>query len=285
MFVTSGLPKFSVLIPVYFKEQPIFFEKALSSVLSQNYMPDEVVIVEDGPLTEDLYQVIEQKKTSYPNLIKTIKLEENMGVGFAMNFGLKHCKNQYIARMDTDDIAHPDRFLKQMTYLNEHPEVDIIGSFIEEFHDIPGDMKRYREVPVDHKEIIRYAKLRCPINHVTAIFKKSMVLKAGSYTNTKNSFEDYPLWYRMIKAGARFYNFPEALVYVRIGNNMDIRRRGPEYFKHELIFFKAMRADGFITALQFYVGIAARWSTRHLPIFVLRFIYDKVLRQRPKYQP
>lgn len=282
--MTSGLPKFSVLIPVYFKEQPDFFENALASVLSQSYMPDEVLIIEDGTLTEDLYKVIHRNRALYPQLIKSIKLQQNMGVGYAMNFGLKHCKNEYIARMDTDDIAHPDRFLKQMTHLWQHPEVDIIGSFIEEFYGIPGDMKRYREVPVNHEEIIKYAKLRCPINHVTAIFKKSIVLKAGSYTNAKNSFEDYPLWYRMIKIGAQFYNFPEALVYVRIGNNMDIRRRGKEYFKHELIFFRAMRSDGFITSLQFYVGIAARWSTRHLPIFVLRFIYDKILRQRIRYQ-
>jgi len=279
LFVNSGLPKFSVLIPVYFKEQPDFLQKALSSVLAQSYMPDEVVIVEDGQLTDELYRVINDNKSSHPDLIKTVSLQENRGIGYAMNFGLKHCSNEYVARMDTDDIAHPDRFLTQMTYLSTHPEVDIIGSFIEEFHNKPGDMKRYRKVPVEHDHIINYAKLRCPINHMTVIFKKSKVFEAGSYTNIKNSFEDYPLWYRMIKAGCRFYNFPGVLVYVRVGNNMERRRRGREYFKHELVFFKAMRTDGFINTFQFYGVLTARFLIRILPVPVLRIVYDKLLRQ------
>jgi glycosyltransferase involved in cell wall biosynthesis len=277
--VNSGLPKFSVLIPVYFKEQPDFLKKALCSILTQSYLPDEVVIVEDGKLTEELYHVINDHKTAQPDLIKTVSLEKNMGIGYAMNFGLKHCRNEYVARMDTDDIAHPDRFLTQMTYLSEHPEVDIIGSFIEEFHQLPGDMKRYRKVPIEHNQIVNYAKLRCPINHMTVIFKKSKVLEAGSYTHIKNSFEDYPLWYRMIKTGSRFYNFPAVLVYVRVGNNMEIRRRGKEYFQHELVFFKAMRTDGFINAFQFYGVLTARFLVRLLPVPVLRIVYDKLLRQ------
>ena len=279
-----GLPQISVLIPVYFKEQPEFLEQALTSVLTQSYMPDEVVIVEDGKLTEALYAVIEQNKKSYPGLIKTVRLEENMGIGYAMNFGLKHCKNEYIARMDSDDVAHSDRFLTQMTYLAEHPEVDIVGSFIEEFHNALGDMKRYRKVPVEHNAIIKYAKLRCPINHMTVIFKKSKVLEAGNYTHAKNNFEDYPLWYRMIKTGARFYNLPEVLVYVRVGNNMETRRRGKEYFRHELVFFKSMRSDGFITSLQFYFVVAVRWFIRQLPVPVVRLFYDKILRQHSNTQ-
>src|SRR5690606_27157518 len=189
---------------VYFKEHPDFLQKSLESVLTQTYMPDEVVLVEDGKLTNELYEVIRQCKEAYPNLITTVSLPENMGIGYAMNFGLKHCKNEYIARMDTDDIAHPDRFLKQMTYLAEHPETDLIGSFIEEFHEVPGDMKRYRKVPVEHLKIVNCAKLRCPINHMTVIFRKSKVLEAGSYSYQKNNFEDYPLWYQMIKIGCSF---------------------------------------------------------------------------------
>lgn len=274
-----GLPQFSVLIPIYFKEQPDFLDQALSSVLSQTYMPGEVVIVEDGKLTDELYKVIREKRNAYPELIKTVSLEENMGIGYAMNFGLKHCKHEYVARMDSDDIAHPDRFLKQMTYLAEHPEIDIIGSFIEEFHNVPGDMKRYRKVPVSHEEIVHYAKLRCPINHMTVIFKKSKVVEAGGYTNIKNSFEDYPLWYRMIRNGSIFYNYPGVLVNVRVGNNMEVRRRGKEYFKHELAFFKAMYSDGYINRFQYYSALTTRYLARVLPVPVLKIVYDKLLRQ------
>jgi glycosyltransferase involved in cell wall biosynthesis len=269
--------EFSVLMTVYHKDSPAFFDNALRSIIDQALPPKEIVLVADGPLTTELDTIITSFKSTYPSLFNFIQLEKNMGMGYAMDTGLRACKFEYVARMDADDIAKPDRFFKQITYLTTNPETDIVGSHIEEFANEPGDLKRFRKVAVAHNDIVEFAKSRCPFNHMTVIYKRSKVLNAGSYWS-KRIFEDYHLWYQMIRAGYHFHNIPEPLVFARIGNNMAGRRRGLSYFLMERDFFKLMKSDGFISTFHYYKCLSYRMLTRILPLKATELIYKKILR-------
>lgn len=268
---------FSILMPVYKKENPAYFDTAIASILEQTYPPKEIVIVEDGPLTEDLYSVIDKYQGRFPDLFNIVKLPINKGMGEAMNIGLLNCKYSLVARMDSDDIARRNRFEKQISYLQQHPEIDVLGSFIEEFKTTPGDIGKIRILPLLHEEIRKFAKKRNPINHMTVIYKKEKALEAGGYWNYR-IFEDYNLWYQMLKRGCRFGNLPEVLIDVRTGNNMIGRRSGFRYFQGEYKFFKQMKKDKFITMQHFVEAITIRFISRMLPRVVLEKIYNSFLR-------
>ncbi|WP_346316639.1 glycosyltransferase [Chitinophaga sp. YIM B06452] len=275
---TTEVPAFSVLIPVYIKENPDFFNESLKSVVNQTLMPAEILIIADGPLTIELDQVIEDYKANYPGLFNVVRLPQNMGMGIAMTTAVKACKYDYIARMDSDDIALPGRFARQMEYLAENPGTDIVGSWMEEFDKVPGDTKRIRKLPENHGDILTFAKQRCPFNHMTVVYKKEKVLQAGAYWE-KKAYEDYHLWYQMIKSGCRMHNIPDILVHARIGNNMLSRRRGMMYLKAEQFFFRILKRDGFITSLQYYKVMATRFILRLVPQSLLGLVYKYYLRK------
>ena len=173
--------KFSVLMSVYQKENPDFLRKSLNSVLiEQNHKPDELVLVEDGPLTEELYQTIQDFKETFPEM-KVLPLKENVGLGEALHRGVEACSYDWIARMDTDDIATPDRFQQQVDYIEQHPQLDVLGGNIIEFDTEPDQIVAEKQMPLSHEEIIKRLQRRNPFCHMTVFFKKSSVLKAGNY--------------------------------------------------------------------------------------------------------
>lgn len=269
--------KVSVLMPIYVKENPLFFKQAVDSILAQSLMPEEILIVEDGPLMEGLYKAIEGYLTQYPSLFTVIKLEENRGMGYAMDKGLRACRNDWVARMDSDDIAEVNRLEKQVNFLKQNPDVDIVGSYIEEFNTNRSDLKQNRTVPLLHKEIVEFMKYRNPMNHMTVLMNRKKAMEAGGYWHLR-VLEDYSLWYRMMKNGCIFHNLPETLVHARVGNNMVGRRRGMAYVKKELYFFRTMKDDKFITTWEFYKFSFARTIMKLLPVGMLRFLYRTFLR-------
>lgn len=271
--------KFSVLMPIYIKENPQYLSRALDSILiSQTIKPTEVIIVEDGPLTSVLYETLENYQSLFPDVIKIFKLKNNMGMGFAMNHGLNKCNYDWIFRMDSDDIASSMRFEKQLAIIKTN-KYDVIGSSIQEFNHEVGDLKRFRVMPEEHKKIIRMMKTRNPINHMTVAYRKTMALKAGGYWD-RRYFEDYNLWYEMHKIGARFYNIKESLVYARIGNNMVARRSGLAYYKFERTLMKKFLNDSFITKFEYIRTLAFKFLLRNLPVSLLDFVYKSLLRKR-----
>lgn len=161
----------SVLLSVYYKENVHHLSQALDSILHQSVPPTEVILVKDGPLTEELETVLARYQQQYP-LLHTVSLPVNQGLGKALNEGLKHCRYPLIARMDTDDIAKPDRFEKQLQVFEQHPEVDICSAWIEEFEDTPAHILAVKKLPETHAEIQRYARHRCPINHPVVMYKR-----------------------------------------------------------------------------------------------------------------
>ena len=242
--------KFSVLMSVYYKENPDHLRLALDSIIDQTLLPNEIILVEDGVLTDELYKVIDDYCKKY-SFLKIIKLKKNVGLGNALNEGLKHCSYEYVARMDTDDISLKNRFEKQISYLRENPNVDVVGGNIIEFDSDSGKIISAKIVPEKYRDILKYSKKRNPLNHMTVIFKKSSVLSAGGYKDCLY-FEDYFLWVRMLKNGNQIYNIQETLVKVRSGIQLIKRRGSLSYIRYIINFQNKMLRIKKMRMIQLY---------------------------------
>ena len=222
--------KFSVLLSIYYKEKPEYFRECMESIYSQTVLPDEIVLVEDGRLTDELYEAIRdyECRPSEINFV-TVKLEKNNGLGLALAEGIKHCSNELVARMDTDDICVPDRFERQLDAFSENPGFDIIGGYISEFSDDMHNIISERTVPLGNYVIKQYQRKRDAFNHMTVMYKRSAVLAAGNYQDCL-LMEDSLLWANMIRNHCRMANIGETLVYARTGDDMLRRRGGFDYF-------------------------------------------------------
>lgn len=268
---------FSVLISLYIKEQPSYLKQSLDSLLSQTLQADEIILVKDGPLTHELDAVVSDFEKRCISL-KIVDLPQNQGLGRALNEGLKHCSYELVARMDTDDIAKPDRFEKQVRIFKEHPEVDICSAWMEEFLDSPDSPVSIKKIPEQHADIAFYAQSRNPINHPVAMFRKKAVLDAGGYQHFP-LFEDYYLWVRMLKNGAIFYNIQESLLYFRISPDMFKRRGGWKYAQDEFRFQKTMFNMGLVSQGRFWRNVLTRFPIRIAPNKLRSWLYQKVLRK------
>ncbi|MFS9770203.1 glycosyltransferase [Enterobacter chuandaensis] len=267
--------KVSVLLSLYIKESPLFLNLCLDSLFKQSHLPDEVVIVLDGPITQELNKCVNNWSNKLP--IKTVPLEKNVGLGEALNIGLRSCSHNLVFRMDTDDICHKDRFLKQLAYLDSHPEVGLLSSTVGEFKHSVDDVYAYRKLPLSHQEIIKFAKKRSPFNHMAVVFKRDLVLAAGGYQH-EYLYEDYALWVRMIQNGVYTANLPETLVFARTGNGMAARRSGLKYAKSEfnaqLNFYK----QGYLNIYELIRNLSIRIPLRLAPVSLLAYLYATLLR-------
>ena len=188
------------------------------------------------------------------------------------------CKYDYIARMDSDDIAKPERFAKQFQYLKQHPETALLGTWITEFSKDENNPDTLTELPCTHQEILKYAKKRNPFRHMTMLLKKEAVIKAGNYRDFL-WFEDYDLWVRMLQKGYIAANIPEYLVNVRADEEMFARRGGCQYLKQDYRFQKNLLNSKFITCKQFIRNIFYRSIVRIMPNKLRIIFYKKVLRK------
>ncbi len=269
--------KFSVLMSIYVKEKLEYAREAFDSLLRQSVRADEWVIVEDGPLTEELYALLDEYEGAYPGLIKRVPLEKNVGLGLALREGVTQCSYELIARMDTDDIAREDRFEKQLALFAERPELDICGSHIKEFATSPDEITAYRKVPIDEKKILEYQKRRDSFNHVTVMFKKSAVLRAGNY-QTALLMEDSLLWVNMMRTGSRCGNVDDYLVYVRTGEAMIERRGGWAYYKKYKSGRKKIYETGYISWWDYRVTLIVQFVVAMMPKKLRKFVFEKMLR-------
>lgn len=271
--------EFSVLMSVYKNEKAEYLKQAMDSILLQTLMPNEIVIVKDGILTDELEQVINIYLSHFSDLIKIVSFDENRGLGLALRDGVLACSNEYIARMDTDDIAVQDRFERQFDYLNQHPEVAILGSWIKEFSEDSNNPDTVTNLPCTHEEILEFAKKRNPFRHMTVILKKSAVLNSGNYRDFL-WFEDYDLWIRMLGKGYVGANLPLYLVNVRAEEDMFARRGGWKYLKQDIKFQRFLLNIQFINCIMFIFNIFARSFVRILPNKLRIYIYYMFLRKK-----
>lgn len=269
--------KFTVLLSVYIKENPSYLKLALESIWNQQTLkPDEIVLVKDGPLTEDLEKEIKVFSEKC-DAIKVFRLEKNQGLGKALFFGLQKCSFDLVARMDTDDISEPYRFEKQMEFMYDNPDVSVVGGWVEEFDSDSGEIIGSRVLPESHEDILEFAKKRNPLSHPSVLYRKSAVLKAGNYLHF-HLYEDYFLWIRMLMEGAIFNNIPLSVLKFRSGKKMISRRGGIKYLKSELKFQNYLLDIKFINILEYCRNCVIRICVRLLPKSFIFSFYKNVLR-------
>lgn len=256
---------FSICASVYKNDKPAHVRIALDSLLvHQSVKPAEIVLIQDGPVSDGVSSLLSEYETKYPEVMHVIRLEKNGGLGNALKLSVENAKYDIIARMDSDDICLPNRFEKQLTYLKSHPECDIVGGQITEFIDLPDNIVGRREVPLSNEKIYDYMKSRCALNHMTVMFRKEAVLKVGNYQDWFWN-EDYYLWVRMMMKGCKFANIPDVVVNVRSGADQYARRGGKKYFDSEIGIKKLMLENGLISHSEFIMN------------FILRFIIQLLL--------
>lgn len=275
---------YSVLMSVYGKENSVWFKKAAESMLNQTAPPDEFVLICDGPLTEELETAVEELDRSYPGMFQILRLKENVGLGEALRQGILLCRNELVARMDSDDIACPDRCRQQLELFQKIPELAFSSGTIAEFFDerelesSETAALRLRMLPQSHEEIVSYAKKRNPMNHMAVMLKKSAVLQAGNYQSAEG-LEDYDLWSRMLQLGFRAGNLKETLVWARIGNGMEQRRGGVKYAGRMARFQTLLLKRGFLSLPQYIINCCIRIPVSLLPGRIRAAVYGVCLRR------
>ncbi len=248
------MESYSVLMSVYVKEKPEFLRESMESMFAQTFPTDDFVLVCDGPLTEELDAVIAEMQEKHPHVLHVIRLKENMGLGNALKEGIVYCKNELVARMDSDDISKPERCERQLQEFAADPQLDIVSGTIEEFVNSPDQIIGKRILPCTYAEICKFSRKRNPFNHPAVIFKKSSVINARNYSEEYHLFEDYALWVRMLKNGCFAINIPETLLYMRTSPSIYLRRGGKSYAKDMLRFHHWMRKIGWSTWIDYLTG-------------------------------
>lgn len=267
---------YSVLMSVYIKEQPDNLRQAMESMRQQTVPTDDFVLVCDGPLTDDLDSVIDEEQEKFGSVLHVLRLEKNEGLGNALNEGLKICRNELVARMDSDDISRPGRCEKQMELFERYPEISLSSGTVSEFIDDPACPTGKRVVPITDEEIRVFSRKRNPMNHPCVMFRKSAVEKAGGYKETYHLFEDYYLWVRMLMKGFKARNVNDVLLDMRSPADMYLRRGGKKYADNMLRFHKGMLRSGWSSKADFLTGAVPHAVVCLLPNGVRKLVYREL---------
>ena len=268
---------YSVLMSVYIKEKPEYLKMSIESMLHQTCPPDEFIIVKDGPLTDELNNVIDDFAFN-SSIFKVINLEKNQGLGLALAYGLLHAKNELIARMDSDDFAVPYRCEKQLDFFKRDSEFEIVGSYEAEFIDNIDNVVSVHKVPENHEEIAKTMRRRCSVLHPTVMFKKQAVLRCGNYRDVR-LYEDYDLFVRMIfENKSKAYNIQECLYYIRTSEDFYKRRGGLKYARTVLKFKWGMFRKKYMTFIDFVISGLGQAFVCVMPNFFRKWFYKTFLR-------
>lgn len=270
--------KYSVLMSVYKKENPENFKTSIESMVNQSLIPDQIVIVKDGPITEELDKVINYYVLKYTELFTIVVLEENMGLGKALNVGIRECRNELVARMDTDDISLEKRCELQVDKFKEDEELDILGTNIDEFYDNPNEIVSSRIVPVTHNEIIKYSRRRCPFNHPTIMYKKSVVLKNGGYRDLRRN-QDFDLFVKMLNNGCIGSNINESMLLFRADKDNLKRRKTWENCKGNIMIIYDFWKRGYSSFIDFILVTISHLFAFISPSWLFEKISEKFLRK------
>jgi glycosyltransferase involved in cell wall biosynthesis len=269
---------FSLLMSVWQRDRPDHLRRAFaSSVVEQQRPPDEVVLVQDGPVPAELAACLDDLAAGSPVPVQVVRLERNCGLGRALEAGLAACRHEVVARMDADDISCPDRFALQLPEIEEG--ADLVGSALLEIGLSETDVVGRRTPPTSTEMITRSARLHDPINHPTVVYRRSAVAAAGGYEHVP-LLEDYWLFARMIHGGARVVNRPEPLVLYRVGEGAYRRRGGLALLRAELHLQRLFVRSGFTTRPQFVRNVAIRCTYRLVPAWVRRPVYRVLVATR-----
>lgn len=268
---------YSVLMSVYAKENPAFLRESLDSMFAQTVLTDDFVLVCDGPLSDGLNAVIAEYEARFFPLFHVLRIPENVGLGRALAEGLALCKNELVARMDSDDVSRPNRCEMQLYYFEKHPDISVISGTVEEFAKDKYKVHARRILPSEHLDIARFAKTRNPFNHPCSMFKKSDILAVGGYQSFY-LFEDYYLWLRLLARGYKGANISTPLLWMRADYSMYKRRGGWTYYMSCLRFFLYMRKINFCSRTEFLFSIIQRTVICLVPSSLRAFLYKRMAR-------
>lgn len=277
MRATRNNMKYSVVMSVYAKDNPEWLKQAIDSLLNQTIQPDEIVIVEDGPLTLQLNVVMSQYKNS--RIISIVRLKKNQGLGNALNIGIEYAKNELIGRMDSDDIAIPNRFQLQLAEFEKHSDLDILGGQIAEFVDNPEETIGCRKVPTTPFEIKQFAHRRSPFNHPTVMYKKSVIQQLGGYDASIIRLEDYDLWLRAIAKGAVCANIDDIILKYRSTTDAVKRRKTFTSLKNHIRARIQFHKRGYISLVDLGYGLVTQIVLFMMPAKLAEIIFKKVVRE------
>ena len=269
---------FSVLMSVYCKENPLFLDRSMLSIWDEQIVkPKEIVLVEDGPLTSGLYDVIDKWKDKIGPAMNIVKLEHNVGLGDALAIGIKKCTYDLVARMDSDDYCVETRFEKQIKAFEENPNLIMVGTNILEKNT---EFTALKTVPEKTEEIREYSKFRNPFNNPSSMMKKEYILKVGNYRKFRY-LEDYDLTMRLIHDNPTkdFLNIQEPLVVMQTNDSSYLRRGGLLYVKTDFILQLDFYRRGDIHLFELMRNLLLRNVVRILPNQARKWIYKRKMRE------
>lgn len=270
---------YSVLMSVYHKEKAEYLRQSMESMFSQTVLTNDFVLVCDGPLNNDLDAVITEMQNAHSGVLHVVRLKKNMGLGNALNEGIKHCKNELVARMDSDDVSRLDRCEKQIQVFERMPELSIVSGTVQEFSVSIDRVEARRVLPETHNEIMAFVKKRNPFNHPCVMYRKSAVEAVGSYQDFY-LLEDYYLWVRMLLNGAKGYNLQEPLLWMRAGSEMYKRRAGWKYAKSQRELFKYLKESRIIKTKEYITSVCMRGISSLVPNWLRRAVFRRILRKQ-----
>lgn len=247
--------KTSLLLSIYKENTVDELNRCFESINNQTKIPDEIVFVLDGPIGRLLTNEINKWCKKIP--IRIFKLSTNMGLAYALNFGIKRCTNDWVFRMDIDDVCAEDRFKKQIEIINSNPDIDILGGNILCFKSYPNFFLS-RTVPTSFNEILRFMKFRNPLNHSTVIFNRIKILQIGAYPKARLG-QDYLLWINAVKNGLKIQNTKEVLVFMKVDKNSH-SRRGLRNLKYDSYPYLIMYKNKMINIFELFVGLTIRFA-------------------------
>jgi glycosyltransferase involved in cell wall biosynthesis len=271
--------KYSVLMSIYHKEKPDFLIESIESMLRQTIMPNEIVIVKDGPLTQELDKIIDRYANQEPGLFTIVTLGKNLGLGLALNEGLKRCRNELVARMDTDDISLENRCELQLKAFDSNPDLSIVGTWTNEFYDKPSNIVMSRIVPEKHEDIMKFSRRRSPFNHPTVMYKKSSVLDCGGYQDVLRK-EDIDLFIRMLHNGCLSKNISKPLLLFRSNKENYKRRKTWINCKSYISVIYNSWKMGYSSTTDLIVVVIAQMIMFLSPVWLLKIMSNKVLRKK-----
>jgi len=269
---------FAVLMAVYWRDDPVLFDRALGSVFANTLQPVAVWVVADGPLTPALDAVLQKWQRKRDGQLQIARLPVNRGLAHALNVGLQHMTQSWVVRADADDVNLPHRFEALARLLQRQPALDVVGSAVLEVTP-QGRPLAVRAVPTQADAIRRYAAIRNPFNHMTVAYRRAPVLAVGGYPPLYLR-EDYGLWCRLLAAGARMVNTDEILVHATAGSGLYRRRGGWRYARAEWALQRLLVDCGLKPWWRAWRDGLLRAAVFLLPATLRGWIYEHALRRR-----
>lgn len=268
----------SVLMSTYHRERPEYLDAAMRSIWTeQQRRPDQIVLVEDGTLTAPLYDIIGRWKDTLGDVLTIVMKEQNQGLAAALNDGIAVCTGDLVARMDTDDIAAPERFRLQEEFMSRHEEVDLLGGALREFND-EGTLSNVRTYPATMDGVLRTMYRAVPIGHPTCMFRRRIFDEGYRYSSRYHICEDVTMWYDLACGGKVINNLPDVVLHFRRSDSM-MNRRSREKAWSE---FKAYN-DGIYRLwgpfTYKYIFSVARLAFRLMPMSVIKTLYNGRIRK------